>query len=47
MARPFSTAREELKRCRGSQFDPRVVDVFLSLPEAALTAVRDRLPDTE
>ncbi len=46
-ARPFSVARQELERCRGSQFDPHAVDVFLSLPEAALTAIRDRLPDTE
>ena len=46
-ARPFSVARQELERCRGTQFDPRAVDVFLSLPEAELAAIRDRLPDTE
>jgi HD-GYP domain-containing protein (c-di-GMP phosphodiesterase class II) len=32
-------AREELLRCRGSQFDPDVVDAFL--------AIEDDLPETE
>jgi putative nucleotidyltransferase with HDIG domain len=31
-ALPLSAVREELKRGTGSQFDPKVVDVFLSLP---------------
>ncbi|MGC3997377.1 MAG: response regulator [Anaeromyxobacter sp.] len=31
-ARPFGDAREEISRCRGSQFDPRIVDAFLSVP---------------
>jgi putative nucleotidyltransferase with HDIG domain len=26
-------AREELKRCAGSQFDPHIVEVFLAMPE--------------
>ncbi len=29
----FSAARAEIKRCGGTQFDPRVVDVYLSLPD--------------
>jgi HD-GYP domain-containing protein (c-di-GMP phosphodiesterase class II) len=28
----FAQAREEIARCAGSQFDPRIVKVFLSLP---------------
>jgi HD-GYP domain-containing protein (c-di-GMP phosphodiesterase class II) len=28
----FETAQEEIRRCSGSQFDPRVVNAFLSLP---------------
>jgi HD-GYP domain-containing protein (c-di-GMP phosphodiesterase class II) len=32
-ARPFSVARDELIRCSGTQFDPNVVKVFLSMPE--------------
>jgi len=29
----MSHAREEIKRCSGSQFDPAVVDVFMTIPE--------------
>ncbi len=29
----FSAARAEIKRCAGTQFDPRVVEVYLSLPD--------------
>jgi HD-GYP domain-containing protein (c-di-GMP phosphodiesterase class II) len=28
-ALPVEKAREELRRCSGTQFDPRVVEVFL------------------
>jgi len=31
-SRPFVEAREEIKRCRGTQFDPKVVDAFLAVP---------------
>jgi cyclic di-GMP phosphodiesterase len=31
-ALPLSHAREEIRRCSGSQFDPKVVEVFFSLP---------------
>lgn len=31
-ARTFDTAREEILRCAGTQFDPKVVDVFLRIP---------------
>ncbi|GAO05557.1 cyclic di-GMP phosphodiesterase response regulator RpfG [Anaeromyxobacter sp. PSR-1] len=31
-SRPFAEAREEILRCRGTQFDPRVVDAFVSVP---------------
>jgi len=31
-ARPFADARAEVVRCRGTQFDPRVVDAFLAVP---------------
>jgi cyclic di-GMP phosphodiesterase len=29
----FAAARLEIKRCAGTQFDPRVVEVYLSLPD--------------
>ena len=32
-ARPMSYAREEIRRCAGKQFDPKIVEVFLSIPE--------------
>ena len=32
-AATFAAARQEIKRCAGTQFDPRVVDVYLSLPD--------------
>jgi putative nucleotidyltransferase with HDIG domain len=32
-ANSFTAARGEIKRCSGTQFDPRVVDVYLSLPD--------------
>ena len=44
--RSFDEAREELKRHRGTQFDPDAVDAFLDLPEAALldiAAIRARV----
>jgi len=31
-ARSFDAAREEILRCSGTQFDPKVVDVFLKVP---------------
>ena len=31
-SRPFADARDEILRCRGTQFDPVVVDAFLSVP---------------
>jgi len=33
-ALPLSRAREEIRRCSGAQFDPKVVEVFFSLPES-------------
>jgi len=32
-AATFSAARLEIKRCAGTQFDPKVVEVYLSLPD--------------
>jgi len=32
-AQPFSAARDEILRWSGRQFDPKVVDTFLSMPE--------------
>jgi HD-GYP domain-containing protein (c-di-GMP phosphodiesterase class II) len=32
-ARGYAEARSEITRCRGAQFDPKVVDAFLDIPE--------------
>jgi response regulator RpfG family c-di-GMP phosphodiesterase len=36
----FQTAREEIVRCSGSQFDPDVVQAFVSIPEDAWQRIR-------
>lgn len=42
-ALPFAHAREEIKRCAGTQFDPKVVQVFLAMPEELWMELRENL----
>ena len=42
-ALPMSHAREEIQRCAGTQFDPKVVEVFLSIPENHWKELRENL----
>jgi putative nucleotidyltransferase with HDIG domain len=42
-ALPLSHAREEIRRCSGTQFDPKVVEVFLSIPEQHWLDLRENL----
>jgi putative nucleotidyltransferase with HDIG domain len=42
-ALPVSAAQEEIRRCAGTQFDPNVVEVFLSIPARQWTELRDRI----
>jgi len=42
-ALPMSYAREEIQRCAGTQFDPKVVKVFLSIPQQHWTELRETL----
>jgi putative nucleotidyltransferase with HDIG domain len=44
-ALPISAAREEIKRYAGRQFDPRVVEVFLSHPDSVWIALHDKIGD--
>ena len=37
---PLSHAREEVERCSGTQFDPKVVEVFLAIPPEQWTELR-------
>ncbi|MFQ5790096.1 MAG: HD domain-containing phosphohydrolase [Acidobacteriota bacterium] len=39
-ALPYQAARAEIIRCSGTQFDPRVVEVFLSIPEKEWERIR-------
>jgi len=45
-ALPLSHARQEIKRCSGTQFDPKVVEVFLSIPEEHWLELRENLGAT-
>ena len=40
-ARDFGVARDEILRCSGTQFDPRVVEAFTSVPAEAWERIRD------
>jgi response regulator RpfG family c-di-GMP phosphodiesterase len=41
-ATSFETARDEIKRCAGSHFDPAVVDTFLTVPLETFADIRHR-----
>jgi HD-GYP domain-containing protein (c-di-GMP phosphodiesterase class II) len=38
---PMSHAREEIHRCAGTQFHPKIVEVFLSIPETPWIELRE------
>src|SRR5690349_3439913 len=42
-ALPMSHAREEIRRCAGTQFDPKVVEVFGTIPEQHWADLREHL----
>ena len=42
-AKDFSAAREEIARCSGTQFDPRVVEVFLRVPNELWMELRSEI----
>ena len=44
-ALPISAAREEIRRFSGKQFDPRVVEVFLSHPDRVWVELHDKVGD--
>jgi response regulator RpfG family c-di-GMP phosphodiesterase len=45
--RPIAAAREEILRCRGSQFDPEVVDTFLRISDESWLEIRRRVEQLE
>ncbi|MGA8220699.1 MAG: HD domain-containing phosphohydrolase [Candidatus Acidiferrales bacterium] len=44
-ALPISAARAEIKKFSGKQFDPRVVEVFLSQPDSLWLALHEKIGD--
>lgn len=44
-ALPIAAARDEIKRFSGTQFDPRVVEVFLAQPERVWRELHERIGD--
>ncbi len=42
-ALPMTHAREEIRRCAGTQFDPKVVEVFMSIPDQHWIELRQNL----
>jgi len=42
-ALPMSHARDEIRRCSGTQFDPKVVEVFATIPEQHWIDLREHL----
>jgi putative nucleotidyltransferase with HDIG domain len=42
-ALPMGHAREEIRRCAGTQFDPKVVEVFATIPEQHWIDLREHL----
>ena len=46
-ARDFESAAAELRKASGTQFDPKLVNLFLALPRQKLLDVRDRFPDAK
>jgi diguanylate cyclase (GGDEF)-like protein len=39
-AKPFNVAREEIAKHSGSQFDPLLIEAFMSVPDSAWTQIR-------
>jgi putative nucleotidyltransferase with HDIG domain len=42
-ALPMRHSREEIRRCAGTQFDPKIVEVFMSIPEQHWIELRENL----
>jgi HD-GYP domain-containing protein (c-di-GMP phosphodiesterase class II) len=40
-AKPFRDAREEIRRFSGRQFDPAIIEAFLSVPEPIWSGIRE------
>jgi putative nucleotidyltransferase with HDIG domain len=45
--RTLAVAKEEIRRCIGTQFDPRLVEAWLSIPDEDWAAIRARVEQLE
>jgi len=45
--RSLAVAKEEIRRCTGSQFDPALVEAFERIPDADLDAIREKVRELE
>jgi putative nucleotidyltransferase with HDIG domain len=45
--RPMSVAREEIRRCAGTQFDPSLADAFLRVPDTEWQRIRQQVEHME
>ncbi|NVJ02884.1 HD domain-containing protein [Myxococcus sp. AM009] len=45
--RPMSVAREEIRRCAGTQFDPALAEAFLHIPETEWQRIRQEVEALE
>lgn len=45
-ALPIQVARDEIKKCSGTQFDPAIVDAFLKIPDQELIELRARVEES-
>ena len=45
--RSLEVAKEEIKRCAGTQFDPKVVDAYLSIPDSEWDRIKHEVEEME
>ena len=45
--RPISVARDEIRRCSGTQFDPEAVEAFMRIPDEAWLGIRADVEEME
>ena len=45
--RPLQVAKDEIKRCSGTQFDPELVEAFQRIPDSEWTRIREQVKQME